>query len=266
MRRLLLGGMVVLVSALAQPALAGWVYQLNSDDSLSWRIADHALKLHSDDASGITVTKVSAEPVWGLREGDVIVAVDDHPLKHVSELMNWLRASKPATVVLHVRRTDAVLALSVTAAEYGQVISPVPPTSPPPPPPPPPPAITSTPSPPSPPPPLSPSKDSGWFTYEHTTDDSLSWRNPGHALQLSSSKTTGITVTKVVPESLWGLQVGDVITAVDGTPVKHVSELMDRFRASRPAAVKLRLLRGGAFVEVAVAATDYAHVISPAAP
>ena len=249
MRRLLVGGMVVLVSALAQPALAGWVYQLNSDDSLSWRIADHALKLHSDDASGITVTKVSAEPVWGLREGDVIVAVDDHPLKHVSELMNWLRASKPATVVLHVRRTDAVLALSVTAAEYGQVISPVPPTSPPPPPPPPP-----------------PPKDSGWYTYEHTTDDSLSWRNPGHALQLSSSKTTGITVTKVVPESLWGLQVGDVITATDGTPVKHVSELMDRFRASRPAAVKLQLLRDGASLEVAVAATEYAHLISPASP
>jgi len=73
-------------------------------------------------------------------------------------------------------------------------------------------------------------------------------------------------VTKVVPEALWGLQDGDVITAADGTPVKHVSELMDRFRASRPAAVKLQLLRGGASVEVTVAAADYAHVISPASP
>ena len=114
MRRLLLGGMFVLVSALARPALAGWVYQLNSDDSLSWRIADHALKLHSDNTSGITVTKVGTAPVWGLHEGDVIVAVDDHSLKHVSELMNWLRTSKPATVVLHVRRAGAPLALSVT--------------------------------------------------------------------------------------------------------------------------------------------------------
>jgi len=73
-------------------------------------------------------------------------------------------------------------------------------------------------------------------------------------------------VTKVVPESLWGLQVGDVITATDGTPVKHVSELMDRFRASRPAAVKLQLLRDGASLEVAVAATEYTHLISPASP
>jgi S1-C subfamily serine protease len=73
-------------------------------------------------------------------------------------------------------------------------------------------------------------------------------------------------VTKVVPESLWGLQVGDVITATGGTPVKHVSELMDRFRASRPAAVKLQLLRDGASLEVAVAATEYAHLISPASP
>jgi len=266
MRRLLLGGMLALVSALTQPALAGWVYQLNSDDSLSWRIADHALKLHSDNTSGITVTKVGTEPVWGLREGDVIVAVDDHPLKHVSELMNWLRASKPATVVLHVRRAGAPLALSVTAAEYGQVISPVPPT-------PSTPSTPSTPLPlplplpsPSPSPSPSPPKDSGWYTYEHTTDDSLSWRNPGHALQLSSGKTTGITVTKVVPESLWGLQVGDVIAAADGMPVKHVSELMDRFRASRLAAVKLQLLRGGASVELTVAAADYAHVISPASP
>ena len=73
-------------------------------------------------------------------------------------------------------------------------------------------------------------------------------------------------MTKVVPESLWGLQVGDVIAAADGMPVKHVSELMDRFRASRLAAVKLQLLRGGASVELTVAAADYAHVISPASP
>jgi S1-C subfamily serine protease len=247
MRRLLLGGMFVLVSVLARPALAGWVYQLNSDDSLSWRIADHALKLHSDNTSGITVTKVGTAPVWGLHEGDVIVAVDDHSLKHVSELMNWLRTSKPATVVLHVRRAGAPLALSVTAAEYGQVISPIPP--PPPEPQPPPPTI-----------------DSGRYTYEHTTDDSLSWRNTDHALQLTSSKATGITVTKVVPESLWGLQDGDVITAADGTPLKNVSELMDRFRASRPAAVKLQLRRGGSSVDITVAAVDYADLISPALP
>jgi PDZ domain len=258
MRRLILCSAILLASALAEPAMAGWIYQLNTDDSLSWRIADHALKLHSDSATGITVVKVSAEPVWGLQAADVIVAVDDHPVKHVSQLMDRLRASSPSSVKLHVHRGAESPVLTVTAAEYEQVVSPTAPVPP-------------TPSAPSAPPvpAISPVMESGWYIYEHNTDDSLSWRIPDHVLELQSDNTTGITVTKISPDSLWGLRQGDVITAVDNHPVKHVNELMAQLRANRPAAVKLNMRRGNATSVITVAGADYSRIVSsgqPAAP
>jgi len=142
MRSLALCGTLLLVSMLAQPVIAGdwYKYQLNTDDSLSWRNPEHALKLHSDNATGITVTKVSPGPVWGLQQGDVIVAVDDHPVRHVSELLGRLRASKPAAVKLHLRRGDTSTVLAVAGADYAQIVAPEPPEPPTPPTPPPPPA------------------------------------------------------------------------------------------------------------------------------
>jgi S1-C subfamily serine protease len=252
MRRLILGGTLVLASVLAQPAMADWKYQFNSDDSLSWRIADHALKLHSDSTTGITVTKIGVDPVWGLQEGDVIVAVDDYPVKHVSQLMDRLRASSPSSVKLHVRRGAESPVLTVTAAEYGRVVSPTAPVPP-------------TPSAPS-VPPTSPAMESGWYTYEHDIDDSLSWRIPDHVLKLQSDNTTGITVTKISPDALWGLRQGDVITAVDNHPVKHVNELMAQLRASRAATVKLNVRRGNATPVITVAAADYSRIVSPGQP
>jgi len=85
-------------------------------------------------------------------------------------------------------------------------------------------------------------------------------------LQLKSSKGAGVTVTKLIPESLWGLRAGDVIAAVDGRPVTHVNELMNSLRASKPAAVKLHLLRGGAPLVISVAAADYARIIAATSP
>ncbi|MBB6245386.1 PDZ domain-containing protein [Rhodanobacter sp. A1T4] len=255
MRRLILGGTLVLASMLTQSAMADWKYQFNSDDSLSWRIAGHALKLHSDNTTGITVTKIGADPVWGLQKGDVIVAVDDYPVKHVSQLMDRLRAGSPSSVKLHVRRGAESSVLTVTAAEYGQVVSPTAPV----------PLKPSAPSAPS-VPATSPVMESGWYTYEHDTDDSLSWRIPDHVLKLQSDNTTGITVTKISPDALWGLRQGDVITAVDNHPVKHVNELMAQLRASRPVAVKLNVRRGNAMPVITVAAADYSRIVSPGQP
>lgn len=255
MRRLILGGTLVLASMLTQSAMADWKYQFNSDDSLSWRIAGHALKLHSDNTTGIVVTKIGADPVWGLQKGDVIVAVDDYPVKHVSQLMDRLRAGSPSSVKLHVRRGAESSVLTVTAAEYGQVVSPTAPV----------PLKPSAPSAPS-VPATSPVMESGWYTYEHDTDDSLSWRIPDHVLKLQSDNTTGITVTKISPDALWGLRQGDVITAVDNHPVKHVNELMAQLRASRPAALKLNVRRGNAMPVITVAAADYSRIVSPGQP
>jgi C-terminal processing protease CtpA/Prc len=126
MRQLILGGTLVLASVLAQPAMADWKYQFNSDDSLSWRIAGHALKLHSDNTTGITVTKIGADPVWGLQQGDVIVAVDDYPVKHVSQLMDRLRAGSPSSVKLIIDDNPGVgeaLALALSLRDIRPLVA-----------------------------------------------------------------------------------------------------------------------------------------------
>ena len=130
MRCLALCSTLMLATVLAQPAIAGdwYKYQLNTDDSLSWRDPGHALKLHSDSATGITVSQTSPGSLWGLQQGDVIVAVDDHPVQHVSELLARLRASKPAAVQLRLRRGDASLVVAVAAGDYASIVGTEPPT------------------------------------------------------------------------------------------------------------------------------------------
>jgi PDZ domain len=132
MRCLALCSTVLLGTLLAQPVMASdwYKYQLNTDDSLSWRDPSHALKLHSDSATGITVSKTSPDSLWGMQQGDVIVAVDDHPVQHVSELLARLRASKPAAVNLHLRRGDTSLLLALAAADYASIVDAEPPTPP----------------------------------------------------------------------------------------------------------------------------------------
>ena len=69
-----------------------------------------------------------------------------------------------------------------------------------------------------------------------------------------------------MPDSLWGLQQGDVISAIDNHPVKHVGELMEQLRAGEPAAVKLQLRRHGAMQVITIAASDYGRIVSPGSP
>ena len=151
MRRLALCGTLLLTAMLALPAVAAdtFKFQWNTDDSLSWRDPGHALKLRSDNATGITVIKTDPEPLWGLQQGDVIVAVDNHPVQHVSELLTRLHASKPAAVELHLRRGGAPLVLAVAAADYASIVEPDPPKPPTPPAPPTPPTPPAAPIPPS---------------------------------------------------------------------------------------------------------------------
>lgn len=253
-------GMLLLAGLVTQPVMAGWVYQLNTNDSLSWRIAGHALKLHSTNATGIQVTSVSAEPVWGLHEGDVIVAVGELPVKHVRELMDQLRASHSEPVVLHVLRGKAAQDLTVTAAEYLPVVSPSPPTPP------------TPPVPPSAPNPASTVVDapsemaSGWYTVKHTSDDSLSWRIPDHSLRLTSGKDAGIRVTRINPDTLWGLRLGDSIVSVDRHPVAHVSEFVGRLQTSKPKAVTLQVRRTGVSLDIPLVAADYTRLLSTGSP
>ena len=135
MRSLTFWSVLLLACLITTPAISSDldVHQHNAQGSLSWRDAGHVLDLHSDVAKGIVVTRTDADGTWGLRQGDVILAVDGHPVRQIEALVDRLRASKPAAVEMRVRRGRAEQQVTVTAKEYGHLVGPKPPIPPPPP-------------------------------------------------------------------------------------------------------------------------------------
>lgn len=139
---------VLLACMTTAPVVAGDLYvnQQNAQGRLSWRDAGGVLGLHSDATSGIVVTRAGADGTWGLQQGDVILAVDGHPVRQVALLVDRLRSSKPDAVEVRVRRGHAEQELTLAATDYAHLSSPKPPVPPqpsappaaPPPPPPPP--------------------------------------------------------------------------------------------------------------------------------
>lgn len=101
---------------------------------------------------------------------------------------------------------------------------------------------------------------------QHNAHGSLVWRDADNVLGLDSDAASGIVVTRAGTEGTWGLQRGDVILAVDGQPVHQVEALIERLRASKPAAVEIRVRRSHAEQDLTLAAEDYGHLIAPAPP
>ena len=141
---------VMLVACVAATPVVAGDLRINQHDqqgSLTWRDAGHVFGLHADAASGLVVTQADAKGTWGLQQGDVVLAVDGHPVRQIEGLVDRLRASKHAAVTVRVRRGHAPQELTLAAEEYGHLISPKPPV------PPAPPAGPIAPPPPLPPPP-----------------------------------------------------------------------------------------------------------------
>ena len=130
MRRLipLLCGTFVLAAVTVMPVYAGWYTTFhNTHDSLVWHNSDgRALDLKSNDSAGIEVAKVNPVDLWGLRKGDVILAVDGHAVKHVDELFTRLQASKPADVKIQLRRDHVEQELTIAGSDYTNLVNPHP--------------------------------------------------------------------------------------------------------------------------------------------
>ncbi|MEP7186507.1 MAG: PDZ domain-containing protein [Rhodanobacter sp.] len=128
MRHMTLIGTLFLAAAIASPAHAGWYTTFhNTHDSLVWHNSDHrALELHSDNSDGVEVTKIAPADLWGLRKGDVILAVDGHPVMHVDELFKQLQTSKPAPVTIRLRRGHAEQVLTIAGSDYTNLVNPHP--------------------------------------------------------------------------------------------------------------------------------------------
>jgi S1-C subfamily serine protease len=90
---------------------------------------------------------------------------------------------------------------------------------------------------------------------------SLEWHDTDRSLALKSGDGKGVQVVRAEPSGVWGLQQDDVILAVDGQPVNDVDELLQRLSASKPSEAKVRLRRGNAEQEVAIAESDYSNIL-----
>lgn len=132
MRNLILCGTALLACMVTPVVVAGALYNVsyNSENRLTWHDADHSLSLHSDANNGIWVTGANPKSVWGLHQGDKILAIDGHPVKNIAELLDKLRMSKPKDVKLLVHRDDAQQVLTVSASDYMSIVGPEPPNPP----------------------------------------------------------------------------------------------------------------------------------------
>ena len=106
-----------------------------SVEDFHWSDSGRRLALHGD-GEHVIVTAASPAPFLGLHAGDVVVAVDGHPLHAVGSLMQALRRSS-APVHLRVLRGDTRRDVVWTRAEYAPLLPSPPPVAPAPPPPPP---------------------------------------------------------------------------------------------------------------------------------
>ncbi|WP_430388316.1 PDZ domain-containing protein [Dyella sp. 20L07] len=86
--------------------------------TVAWHDADHAITLKSGDGEGIKVTSTEPATVWGLQQGDVILAVDGHPVDKLNDLLKQLDASKPKPVAIRVRRDKAEQEITIAEGDY----------------------------------------------------------------------------------------------------------------------------------------------------
>lgn len=91
--------------------------------TFGWHDADHALVLKSGDGNGegIRVTRTEPASVWGLQQGDVILAVDGHAVDQVQELRQKLYASRPKSVAIRVRRDKVEQEVTVDERDYANL-------------------------------------------------------------------------------------------------------------------------------------------------
>lgn len=93
-----------------------------SNRSLVWRDAGRSLTFKSGDGNGVRVARTEPANVWGLQQGDMIVAVDGQALDDVDDLVDRLSADKPADARLRVLRSGAAQEVSIAGRDYAGLV------------------------------------------------------------------------------------------------------------------------------------------------
>lgn len=224
---------LLLVVALLAPlsaALAATEFSYRSDNTLRWHSEGRYVHLATAKDGGVDVLAVTPASLWGLTEGDEILAADGQPVHDVAALMDRLKAHDATPMLLSVRQggVEKTVTLAAQAHELMPVPAPKSPAAPEP---------TVAPAAPA---------DASHSRFVYQTDDSLRWRSDGQRLHLVTASGGGVSVVALTPASLWGLSQGDVIVEADGQPVHDVAGLLSRLQAHGASPLPLEVRRNGA--------------------
>jgi S1-C subfamily serine protease len=128
MRHLILLGALTAATAIAAPAHAGWfVHEHGTRDHLTWQDSNgQALDLTSPEGKGIKVAHIAPEGRYGLKQGDVITAVDGHAVSHVADLLTYANAHLQGTSKLSIHRGQHALELALGTGELATLVRPHP--------------------------------------------------------------------------------------------------------------------------------------------
>ena len=247
---------LLLLVALLMPissALAGTQFSYSSDNTLRWHSEGRYLHFATAKDGGVDVLAVTPASLWGLSEGDQILAADGQPVHDVAALMDRLKAHDATPMSLRVRRggVEQTVTLAAQAHELVPAPAPKPPVAPEPHAPP---AVPA---------------DASHSRFVYQTDDSLRWRSDGQRLHLVTATGGGVNVVALTPASLWGLTQGDVIVEADGQPVHDVAGLLSRLQAHGASPMPLKVRRNGAEHSVMLAEQARSGLLPttpPAAP
>jgi serine protease Do len=170
----------------------------------------------TDGAAIFTVTKGSPAEAAGLKTGDVVRAVDGQAIHNSTQLLALLQRSKVGTTLsLDIWRKGESLTLKATTGESGSTV---------------PPAAQS---------PEEALKALGIEVRDLTEQDHL-------------GRYRGVVVTTVTRTSVAAgkLSPGDVILAINNSPISNVSEFSLYLAASANQDIGLHLIRGGKIYQV----------------
>lgn len=237
-------GMAACLLAVSLDAAARMTWFRTTDTSFSWRGDVGSIGLDRVDG-GLQVNRLDPDTLWGLRKGDVVESIDGRAIDSVPTFTKRLGDTAAGPARLSVRRGGTKVIVVIAVADYAQLGIPheqTPPT----------PAAAEP----------ADDTDDGGMRYLRIDDDLVSWRGGDQRL-LVVDDGKGLSVSKLSPASLWGLQQGDRIVTVDGRVVQNVRELLDTLRDAQGHDTRWNIERASEKKTIKIPSSDYRHLLDP---
>jgi hypothetical protein len=105
-----------------------WVFttlDAHGGDRFDWKGGHREIELKAGSADvGVVATKLEPADLWGLRQGDALLRVDDKPVHTVRALLADLQGLHGADVGVWVKRNGMEMKLNLRGSDYRPVLPP----------------------------------------------------------------------------------------------------------------------------------------------